>query len=73
MINAKEVHELENGFIIKNSNDKYVYINSDLEIKTEEFDYINGEYSEYGVLICKNNADHLLNIIYRHTPSPPYQ
>lgn len=37
LINAKEVHELENGFIIKNSNDKYVYINSDLEIKTEEF------------------------------------
>ena len=57
LINAKEVHELENGFIIKNSNDKYVYINSDLEIKTEEFDYINGEYSEYGVLICKNNAE----------------
>lgn len=57
LINAKEVHELENGFIIKNSNDKYVYINSDLEIKTEEFDYINGDYSEYGVLICKNKSE----------------
>ena len=57
LINAKEVHELENGFVIKNSNDKYVYINSDLEIKTEEFDYINGDYSEYGVLICKNKSE----------------
>ena len=28
-----------------------------MEIKTEEFDYINGDYSEYGVLICKNKSE----------------
>lgn len=56
LINAKEVHEFKNGFIIRNLNNKYVYMNSNLEIKTEEFDYIDGKYSEYGVLICENYA-----------------
>lgn len=56
LINANEVHELKNGFIIKNLNDKYVYMNSNLEIKTGEFDYIDEKYYEYGVLICKNYA-----------------
>ena len=56
LINANEVHELKNGFIIKNLNDKYVYMNSNLEIKTGEFDYIDEKYYEYGVLICENYA-----------------
>lgn len=50
---AKRIEVLKNGFIIKNENNKFVYMDSNLEIKTEEFDCIEGSAAEKGVLICK--------------------
>lgn len=57
LLTAKEINASNNGYIVKKSNGKMVYLDKDLNEKTKEFDFINDYYYSKGRLICSNNSE----------------
>lgn len=51
----KDIFVLDDGYIVKNTDDKYIIINKDFEKKLDiEYDYINPKLIDKGILICAN-------------------
>ncbi len=51
----KDIFVLDDGYIVKNTEDKYIIINKDFEKKLDiEYDYINPKLIDKGILICAN-------------------
>lgn len=52
--NFKEIKVLKNGFVVKKQNDKNVYLDENLEVKTKEYDIIDTCNVEKGFLIASD-------------------
>lgn len=64
LLQAKEIELCDNGYIIKNLNDKMVFIDNNLTQKTDEFSYILKTYNGNQQLICTNiNEDGIVETV----------
>ena len=62
VVKAKEIYATEYGYIIKKDNNKFVYLDINLNEVTQEFDFISPDYIKDGLLICvnKQNEEYIL-------------
>ena len=57
ILKASSIAYIGNGYLVKNDNNKIVYLDNNLNRITDEYDLIIDKYSKYGILICVNKND----------------